>query len=168
MRNKCLLGLGLVFVISLTSMVAFAFSFTGTPADEVDETEIIVSTVVSEEAYAMPTTEPITTTGQEMVKNEQSKIGSMDWDSDDAYKLAKIAMAEAESEDTEGKALVMLVVLNRVWDDEFPDTIEEVIFQKGQFSPIGNGRYDEVEPDEDCYRALQLIDIMVLHGIFGR
>lgn len=159
MRNKCLLGLGLVFVISLTSMVAFAFSFTGTPADEVDETEIIVSAVVSEEAYAMPTTEPITTTGQEqeMVKNEQSKIGSMDWDSDDAYRLAKIAMAEAESEDTEGKALVMLVVLNRVWDDEFPDTIEEVIFQKGQFSPIGNGRYDEVEPDEDCYRALQLI-----------
>lgn len=147
----------MVFVISLTSMVAFAFSFTGTPADEVDETEIIVSAVVSEEADAMPTTEPITTTGQEMVKNEQSKIGSMDWDSDDAYKLAKIAMAEAESEDTEGKALVMLVVLNRVWDDEFPDTIEEVIFQKGQFSPIGNGRYDEVEPDEDCYRALQLI-----------
>lgn len=42
MRNKCLLGLGLVFVISLTSMVAFAFSFTGTPADEVDETEMIV------------------------------------------------------------------------------------------------------------------------------
>ena len=155
MRNKCLLGLGLVFVISLTSMVAFAFSFTRTPADEVDETEMIVSAVVSEEADAMPTTEPITTTGQEMIKNEQSKIGSMD--SDDAYRLAKIAMAEAESEDTKGKALVMLVVLNRVCDDEFPGTIEDVIFQKGQFSPIGNGRYDEVEPDEDCYRALQLI-----------
>lgn len=89
MRNKCLLGLGLVFVISLTSMVAFAFSFTGTPADEVDETEMIVRAVVSEEADAMPTMEPITTTGQEqeMVKNEQSKIGSMDWDSDDAYRL---------------------------------------------------------------------------------
>lgn len=58
MRNKCLLGLGLVFVISLTSMVAFAFSFTGTPADEVDETEMIVRAVVSEEADAMPTTEP--------------------------------------------------------------------------------------------------------------
>ena len=47
MRNKCLLGLGLVFVISLTSMVAFAFSFTGTPADEVDETEMIVRAVFS-------------------------------------------------------------------------------------------------------------------------
>lgn len=29
MRNKCLFSLGLVFVISLTSMVAFAFSFVG-------------------------------------------------------------------------------------------------------------------------------------------
>ena len=31
-----------------------------------------------------------------------------------AYLLMKIAMAEAEDEDTEGKALVMMVVLNRV------------------------------------------------------
>ena len=83
----------------------------------------------------------------------------MDWDAEDAYMLAKIAMAEAESEDTEGKALVILVVLNRVWSEEFPDTIAGVIFQDGQFSPISNGRYDEVEPDADCYRALQLIQI---------
>lgn len=41
-------------------------------------------------------------------------IHSMDFDASDAYLLEKIAMAEAESEDTEGKALVMLVVLNRV------------------------------------------------------
>lgn len=153
MKNKCLFGLELVFIISLTSIVAFAFSFTGTPAYEVDETEIMVRAVVSEEADVIPTTVP----EQETETVEQSKIRSMDWNSDAVYKLAKLAMAEAESEDTEGKALVMLVVLNRVWDDEFPDTIEEVIFQKGQFSPISNGRYDEVEPDEDCYRALQLI-----------
>ena len=153
MKNKCLFGLELVFIISLTSIVAFAFSFTGTPADEVDETEIMVRAVVSEEADVIPTTVP----EQETETVEQSKIRSMDWNSDAVYKLAKLAMAEAESEDTEGKALVMLVVLNRVWDDEFPDTIEEVIFQKRQFSPISNGRYDEVEPDEDCYRALQLI-----------
>lgn len=37
-----------------------------------------------------------------------------DHDGEESYLLAKIAMAEAESEDTEGKALVMLVVLNRV------------------------------------------------------
>lgn len=76
------------------------------------------------------------------------------------YMLAKIAMAEAESEDIVGKALVIRVVLNRLETDEFPDTVEEVVAQKRQFTPIRNGRYDKVEPNDDCYNALQ----MVLNG----
>lgn len=92
-------------------------------------------------------------------ESHESLIGSMDWDADDAYLLAKIAMAEAEGEDTEGKALVILVVLNRVWSDEFPDSISEVIYQERQFSPVANGRFDKVEPDEDCYRALELVQV---------
>lgn len=48
------------------------------------------------------------------VPTTTAAIGSLDWDVDDSYRLAKIAMAEAEGEDTEGKALVILVVLNRV------------------------------------------------------
>lgn len=82
---------------------------------------------------------------------------SMDWDADESYLLAKMAMAEAESESTEGKAMVILVVLNRVFSPEFPDTIEEVIFQDGQFSPIKSGRWDAVEPDTDCWAALDLV-----------
>lgn len=49
------------------------------------------------------------------VETEEPLIASMDWDKDDSYLLCKIAMAEAESEGVKGKALVMLVVLNRVW-----------------------------------------------------
>ena len=79
------------------------------------------------------------------------------WSNKDSDILLRIAMAEAEGEGTKGKALVMLVVMNRVLDDEFPDTIKEVIFQKGQFSPISNGRYNRVEPNRDCYEALRLI-----------
>ena len=44
-------------------------------------------------------------------------------------RLAKLAMAEAEGEDTEGKALVILVVLNRVQSEGFPDTVEDVILE---------------------------------------
>lgn len=162
MRNKCLFALGLVFAMSLTSIVAFAFSFTGEPDVKNDQQQSVV---------VNPATESEETTSEQTVSAEtedttatlqsagSSLSGSMDWDAEDAYMLAKIAMAEAESEDTEGKALVMLVVLNRVWSDEFPDTIAGVIFQDGQFSPISNGRYDEVKPDADCYRALQLIQI---------
>lgn len=81
----------------------------------------------------------------------------LDWGTDESYILEKIAMAEAEGEDTEGKALVILVVLNRVWDDSFPDTVEEVVMQENQFSPVANGRYDRVEPDDDCRDALELV-----------
>lgn len=68
-------------------------------------------------------------------------------------------MAEAEGEDTEGKALVILVVLNRVWNDDFPDSIEGVITEDTQFAAYENGRYDRVEPDADCYKALEMVQI---------
>ena len=96
-------------------------------------------------------------------ENEESKsdqlIKSRDWGSEDSEILLKIAMAEAEGESVKGKALVMLVVLNRTWSDEFPDTIEEVVFQPQQFSPVAEGgRYYTTEPNEDCYEALGLIE----------
>lgn len=76
----------------------------------------------------------------------------------EGHMLMKIAMAEAEGESVEGKALVMLVVLNRVFSDEFPDTVEEVIFQPRQFSVTEEGgRYWNTEPDEGCYEALELV-----------
>lgn len=120
-----------------------------------EETSIeVINLVHTEVLYGQPQEE-----GVQYIKF-QDKM-SMDWDSGDAYLLAKIAMAEAEGESTEGKALVMLVVLNRMLDDDFPDTIGEVIFQHNgddyQFSPVGSGRIYENEPNEDCWAALDLI-----------
>lgn len=89
----------------------------------------------------------------------QSIICSYDWDIEDAELLCKIAMAEAGNQDTEGKALVMLVVLNRVWgDNEFPDTIRDVIYQPRQFSPVLEGKFEGVVPDKDCWDALELVE----------
>lgn len=87
---------------------------------------------------------------------------STDWDAHESYLLARIAMAEAEGESTEGKAMVIRTVLNRVWDDDFPGTIEDVIFEIKdgvfQFSSVMPGeRYWNVEPDADCYKALYMV-----------
>ena len=71
--------------------------------------------------------------------------------------LMKIAMAEAGGEDLAGKALVMNVVINRIRDDEFPNTVEGVIFQQGQFSPISDGRYYDMVPDQECEKALYMV-----------
>lgn len=76
---------------------------------------------------------------------------------EDKYLLAKIAMAEAEDQDIKGKELVICVVLNRVKAKEFPSTIKEVIFQKNQFSPIADGRWDRVEPNKECYKAVKKV-----------
>ena len=82
---------------------------------------------------------------------------SKDWSEEESYLLAKIAMAEAEGCNTKTKTLIIMCVLNRVWSDEFPDTIKEVIFQENQFSPIDNGRWDRVKPNEDCYEAVKAV-----------
>ncbi len=78
--------------------------------------------------------------------------------SEDADILMKMAMAEAEGEDTEGKALVMLVILNRMKADGFPDSAYTVISQEDAFTSYINGRYAAAEPDEDCRAALNLIE----------
>lgn len=91
-------------------------------------------------------------------KTDDTLVKSLDWSSQDSDYLLKIAMAEAEGEDVEGKALVMLVVLNRTWSDEFPDSVQDVIFQEDQFAVMKNGgRYWTTEPDAECYAALTLI-----------
>lgn len=71
--------------------------------------------------------------------------------------LARIVEAEAGGEDLEGKILVANVVINRVLDDAFPDSVTDVVFQQEngryQFSPVGDGRYHNVRVSEDSYLA---------------
>lgn len=72
--------------------------------------------------------------------------------------LAQLVMAEAGNQDLTGKRYVVDVVLNRVNSDQFPDTIEDVIFQKNQFSVIKNGGFNKAKYiiTEECYEAVNL------------
>ena len=67
--------------------------------------------------------------------------------------LMKIVEAEAGCEDRTGKLLVANVVINRVKDEAFPDTVTEVVYQRNsqsaQFSPVSNGRIDSVKISEE-------------------
>lgn len=121
------------------------------------------------ESYSNKTTTPYVynlTTFEPQTEEESSGVEvdyypeftySKDWSAKESYLLARIAMAEAEGCNTQTKTLIIMCVLNRVWSDEFPDTIEEVIFQENQFTPIQDGRWDRVEPNEDCYEAVRIV-----------
>lgn len=57
--------------------------------------------------------------------------------------LSSIIYCEARGESYKGQLAVGMVVMNRVRSDQFPDTVKDVIYQKGQFSPVRNGALDQ-------------------------
>lgn len=72
--------------------------------------------------------------------------------------LAAIIQCEAGGESHEGKVAVGAVILNRVRSESFPDTISEVVYQSGQFSPAASGILSGVLSGgarSDCYQAAQ-------------
>lgn len=75
--------------------------------------------------------------------------------------LQRIVEAEATGEDTKGKMLVANVILNRVNNKDFPDTVKAVVFQKDgstyQFSPIKDGRYYSVKVSESTKKAVKRV-----------
>lgn len=137
--------------VAAAIIMAVAFASFAEPKSPAEAPKQTITTEQTTIKVAAETAAPETTTAA-------TQIGSLDYGAEEAYILTKMAMAEAEGEDTEGKALVMLVILNRVWSDKFPDTIEGVISQRNAFTSYNNGRYDRVEPDEDCRAALRLIE----------
>ena len=102
------------------------------------------------------TTNKKETTNQTNPQNNQL-IGSLDFGSDDALMLHKIAIAEAGGESIESMALVMLVVLNRTYDSRFPDSIYGVLHQKSQFTPMVDGSYAKAQPNAKSHKAMELV-----------
>ncbi|MFE8697908.1 cell wall hydrolase [Cytobacillus sp. FJAT-53684] len=75
--------------------------------------------------------------------------------------LARLVHAEAKGEPYEGKVAVAQVILNRVKDDRFPDTIKGVIYEKRQFQPVDNGSINE-PADKSSKKAA--MEALVLKG----
>ncbi|MDO4312554.1 MAG: cell wall hydrolase [Eubacteriales bacterium] len=58
--------------------------------------------------------------------------------------LASIIFCEAGNQSFTGQVAVGAVVMNRIASSAYPNTMEEVIYQSGQFSPAGSGWLDQV------------------------
>lgn len=68
--------------------------------------------------------------------------------------LARLISAEARGESYTGQVAVGAVVLNRVEHPSFPNTISGVVYQKGAFSCLDDGQFNQPVA-ENCYRAAQ-------------
>ncbi len=80
---------------------------------------------------------------------------------EDTGVLQRIVEAEATGEDIKGKMLVANVILNRVKNKDFPDSVKAVVFQRSgstyQFSPIKDGRYYSVKISESTKKAVNRV-----------
>ena len=171
MGKRGMLNLVVNFIVVIAIMVSvLAFDkdsqryFAKTTYD-IDTSDVYVVPEVSE-----PITEPIVSETKQPEPEVVEIVGEIkrnvtygqNWSEKDKEQLAKIAMAEAEGCDLKTKVLVILVILNRVQSQNFPDSISEVIFEKSgnvyQFSPcIPGGRYYTTSPNSDCYEAVEIV-----------
>lgn len=85
-----------------------------------------------------------------------TKTSLIQLNSEDYECLLKIVQSEAGVCDQKGKILVANVVLNRMQSQYFPDTVEGVVYQKNQFSPVENGSIDKVAITEETREAVSM------------
>ena len=84
-------------------------------------------------------------------------ITDVTFEEGDEYLLANLIYCEAGGEPYAGKVAVGAVVINRVLSGVFPDTLSGVVYQRGQFSPVGSGRLalalSAGKATDSCYQA---------------
>ncbi len=88
---------------------------------------------------------------------KQSVLAAVGATEEDLRMLASIIYCESAYEPYPGKVAVGSVVMNRMYSPRQPNTIAEVIYAEGQFSPVGNGSFRQAMEgglaDASCYQA---------------
>ncbi len=113
-----------------------ALNGTSTEAAYAEPTETYVEYVEETEAYVEETEAYVEETEAYV---EETEAASTSASADDLTLLASIIYCEAGNQSYEGMVAVGAVVMNRVYSSSFPNTISEVIYQSGQFTPASNG-----------------------------
>ena len=88
-----------------------------------------------------------------LVGNSQNKPSSSgNYSSSDLYLMAKAIYAEGRGESYVGQVAIGAVIMNRVKNPSFPNTISGVIYQKGAFTAVADGQIN-LEPNQTAYNA---------------
>lgn len=134
-----------------TVSIMLLTSFMATPQEtiedfgEMEQDRIVEVSVVETEIFVEP----------EEVVTKYEHLHT----ADNEYLIARLIASEYRSQDEadlDKKVAVGIVVLNRVLSDDFPNTVEEVIFQRNQFQPTFDGSWEQNLPTDFDMKAAQL------------
>lgn len=132
----------LVWAIFITTVMAIKWPFAEEPV-AVAEPEVVYETVYIEKQKEVPVSLAYYKTIANSITDNEIDL------------LAKILYLEANDQSFTGQRAVVEVVFNRVLHEEFPDTVEEVLLQKGQFSTIK--LLHRAEPTETQYAVISAV-----------
>ncbi len=83
--------------------------------------------------------------------------GDQFYNQNDLFWLSRIIYAESGNQPLEGKMSVGTVVMNRVADPIYPNTVEGVLAQKNQFTTYKGGRLADRTPNASSVIAAKLV-----------
>ena len=89
----------------------------------------------------------------QLIIRKRKNIVDADYAHDGRQKAKEIPICEAGNQPYEGQVAVGAVVMNRIKSSSYPDTMEEVIYQSGQFSPAMSGWLDRVRANQGYTEA---------------
>lgn len=87
-------------------------------------------------------------------EDEEDPNQSIDISDEDVDRIALLTMAEADDECELGKRLIVDTILNRVRSNQFPDTIEKVIYEPNQFESVKSGYIEQCYIKDDIRRLV--------------
>ena len=79
------------------------------------------------------------------------------YDAEVLFWLSRVIYAESGNQPLEGQMAVGNVVMNRVENPIYPDTIKEVLAQKNQFTTFNNGKLADRTPNASSVLAAKLV-----------
>lgn len=126
--------------------------------ETVESTEFFTLGESCEGPIILMTEEETTVAEEETETEEETTDVACELPIEDREILAALVQAEAGNQDLIGMRYVVDVVLNRVDDPRFPDTIEEVIYEPKQFTVTRNGMLESAKQciSENAYLAVDL------------
>lgn len=106
------------------------------------------STITTEDGYAFIKSEYLSDT----------EVAVPIYLKEDLYVLAHVICGEAQGYPDDEQLYVGSVVLNRVAHPDFPDTIEDVVFQPGQYACVTDGNYYREPTERNWANAKWLLE----------
>lgn len=159
----------LIVTVIISAILTPSYGHTDVYTDDANESINATYDLKEVERTSIPTLTPLVITEQAITVEPttieptiEPTVEPCPYDKEELSLLAHLINAEAGSDwcTDDMQYYVGSVVLNRMASDRYPDTMYDVIYQKGQYACINNGHINKTP----CDRAWEIAEDLLVNG----